>query len=232
MKCLQKMIGFAILLIIMGCTGPNKGNNSEKEPIPLNDETTDESANQPVDENTLILGLKNSKLYKETVFDDFDHDEFYIPKNIKAKLKPEFIIGFESQLAIVVRQRIIGSKQYSTPMCNFDSYMIEGVEPDDVIKQCFLQIGEFDFDNDDISEVVIAYGRKGYYIKCYVFKYHEPANIADGSRDENWSRVGEFENGNTQGGGASVEKNKIYFPYGYRISMGYVYVDNMFVEIK
>ncbi|MBK7344271.1 MAG: hypothetical protein IPJ06_14975 [Saprospiraceae bacterium] len=123
-----------------------------------------------MNENTIVFGLKNSNIYNETVFDDFSHQETFTPRYIKANLKPEFIIRFESQVAIAVRQTIIGSNVYSDPICYFDSYLIdEAITFESIVKQCVLQVGEYDFDNDDVSEIVFAFGKRGVYLKCYIF---------------------------------------------------------------
>ena len=159
-----KIVGLSLLLLSFGCTGNNKNNTATENSEGNNDET----ANQQPDTNTLIFGLNNSVLFKETLFDDinnpqaYQHQEVYTPKYIKANLKPELLIRFVSQMGIAITPTIKGSNVYSSPLCNFDSYLIdEKMYVTDLTKNCFLQIGEHDFDNDERAEIIIAFGVRG-----------------------------------------------------------------------
>lgn len=177
--------------------------------------------------DTLIFGLKNGKIFKESIFNDFTHIEYYTPKYLKAKLKPTFRIRFESQVAISIRPTVVGSTSYAS---RFDTHLYI----DETFGKNFLQIGEYDFNKDGISELIIAFGVRGSGLLCFIYKYHEPANIADADRDENWEEIGKFEFAYHNPDYFSfVKENKIYFPYGSQgASEGYVFVEGKFVKFQ
>jgi len=185
-------------------------------------------------DSTMIFDLKNSVILKETLFDDFSHIESYTPKNIKAKFQPELIIHFESQIGITIKARIKKANAIAPTLCSFDSYMIDPIYGDQSTK-CFLQIGEHDFDKDGVAEIVIAFGVRGTYLKCKIFQYHEPANIADADREENWTLVGDFDEYGYHDTRyvSTVEDNKIFFPFGSQgASEGFVFVEGKFVKFQ
>jgi len=177
--------------------------------------------------DTLVFGLKNAKIYKESVFSDFSHIEYYTPKQIKAKLNPTFMIRFESQVGISIRPTVVGLNSYA-------SRFVTQLNINDTFGKNLLQIGEYDFDKDGISELVISFGVRGSGLLCFIYKYHEPANAADATRDENWEQVGKFEYGYHEPKYVSVvTSNKIYFPFGSQVaSERFVLVDNKFVKIQ
>jgi hypothetical protein len=177
--------------------------------------------------DTLVFGLKNVKIYKESVFSDFSHIEYYTPKQMKAKLKPTFMIRFESQVGISIRPTIVGLDSYA-------SRFLTQLNINDTYGKNFLQMAEYDFDKDGISELVISFGVRGSGLLCFIYKYHEPANASDATRDANWEQIGKFENGYHDPKYVSaVTGNKIYFPFGSQgASEGFVYVDNKFVKIQ
>lgn len=177
--------------------------------------------------DTLVFGLKNVKIFKESVFNDFSHIEYYSPKHIKAKLKPTFMIRFESQVGISIRPTVVSFNSYAS---RFETQL----NIDDTFGKNFLQIGEYDFDKDGISELVISFGVRGSGLLCFIYKYHEPVNATDVNRDENWEQVGKFEYAYHDPKYISVvESNKIYFPFGSQgASEGFVFVDNKFVKIQ
>jgi hypothetical protein len=177
--------------------------------------------------DTLVFGLKNSKIYKESTFNDFNYSDTYTPKIIKAKLKPTYRLKFESQVGISIRPSIIGTDSYSSRL-HGDLYI------DDTAGNNFLQIGEYDFDKDGVSELVIAFGVRGSGLLCYIFKYHEPAKIADATRSENWELIGEFEYGYHDPKYVSnIDKNKIYFPFGSQgASDEFILVEGKFVKFQ
>ena len=192
--------------------------------------------------NILISGLKNTVLYKGTLFDDAnnsesrEHFEIYTPLFIKTILKPVFSIQFEGQLGITIRTRIIGSKYYLSPICEFDGPSVDGpcvnFERDDFLQKCYLQIGEHDFDKDDIAEVVIAYGIRGEDLKCVVLTFHEPKYTKDIESEKNWSikEFGEFGYYYTKYL-TCVDDDKIIFPYGSQgASETYKYVNGKFTQ--
>lgn len=184
------------------------------------------------DNDTLIFGLKNSVLFKETIFDGYTHIERYTPKHIKADIQPEFRIKLESQYGITIRAKINGTKYYNVPICTFDSYNIDP-EYGDQINKCFLQIGEHDFNKDGIAEIIIAFGVRGEYLDCKIYQYYEPASLADADREENWKLISDFyEVGHYNIlNFPEVDDNKIFFPYGLRgLRTGFIYIDRRFVE--
>ena len=142
-------------------------------------------------DNVFCKGLKNSKVYKETLFPNFENIEIYKPKYIKSKIKPEFRIKKESQTGITIRPKINGTNYYNVPICTFDSYTIDD-DYEKFANNCTLQIGEHDFNNDGISEIIILFGLKGEYLNCSIYQYYEPANIKDADREENWKQIGEY----------------------------------------
>jgi hypothetical protein len=183
--------------------------------------------------DSLVFGLKNSILYKESTFKGYEHIEIYKPKNIKSVLKPEFRIKYESQTAITIRAKINGTKYFNIPICTLDSYLIDE-EFGKFINNCFIQIGEHDFNNDGIAEIIIAFGVRGKYLECSIYQYYEPANIKDSDREENWSKISDFrELGNYNiKNFPEVRGNKIYFPYGSRgLGTSFLYNDRSFIEI-
>lgn len=182
-------------------------------------------------DNTFILGLKNSKVFKETNFSGFKNFEIYKPKHIKSKIKPEFRIKNESQTAITIRPKINGTNYYNIPICNFDSYLIN----EEYVNKCFLQIGEHDFNNDGIAEIIVLFGLKGKYLNCSIYQYYEPANISDIDREENWKKISKFDeihNYNIENL-AEVVNNKIYLPYGIRGQREeYIYNEREFIKVN
>ncbi len=183
--------------------------------------------NAQVENDTLIFGLKNTKIFKESIFYELNYVEYYTPKHIKSKIKPTFMIRSESQVGISIRPSVVKSNSYAS---RFETEMFI----EDMVGKNFLQIGEYDFDNDKISELVIAFGVRGTGLLCFIYKYHEPANIVDADRDENWEQIGTFEYGYSDPKYISfVEKSKIYFPVGSQgYSEGFIYVDNKFVKFQ
>lgn len=185
-------------------------------------------------DNTFILGLKNSKVFKETIFPGFKHFEIYKPKHIKSKITPEFRIKNESQTGITIRPIINGTNNYNVPICTFDSYLIDE-EYEKFVNKCFLQIGEHDFNNDGIAEIIILFGLKGKYLNCSVYQYYEPANISDIDRIENWNKISEFDEIRDYNIENLVEvfDNKIYLPYGIRgLKEEYIYNDRGFIKVN
>ncbi len=176
--------------------------------------------------DTLIFGLKGSKIFKTSVFNDYTFSDTFTPKYLKAKLKPSFMIRVEGQTGLTIRPTVIGTNEYAVPIA--DNFWFEDTKD----QENFLQIGEHDFDNDKINEIVIAYGVRGAALKCYVLKYHEPANIADASREQNWEVVGDFEYGYHDPRFVSVaEDNKMSFPFGSQgASESFVFVSGKFVQ--
>lgn len=183
--------------------------------------------NAQVDNDTLIFGLKNTKIFKESIFYELNHVEYYTPKYIKAKIKPTFMIRSESQVGISIRPSVAKSNSYAS---RFETEMfIEGM-----VGKNYLQIGEFDFDNDKLSELVIAFGVRGTGLLCFIYKYHEPANLVYADRDPNWEQIGTFEYGyNDPKYISTVKNNKIYFPVGSQgYSEGFIYTDKKFVKFQ
>lgn len=178
-------------------------------------------------DSTLIFGLKNTSIFKVSSYDDYNHSDTFTPEHMKAKLKPSLLIRFEGQTFITIRPTVKGANEYGVPIAS-SFYLNETADQEN-----FLQLGEHDFDNDGVSEIVIAYGVRGTALKCLVFKYHEPAKIADASRTENWEMVGDFEYGYHSPRFISVTKdNQIIFPFGSQgASESFVFVQGKFVKI-
>lgn len=186
------------------------------------------------EKDTLIFGLKNSILFKESIFDGYTHIETYKPKHIKSLIKPEFRIKYESQTAITIRPKINGTNYFNVPICTFDSYLINE-EYGKYVNNCFLQIGEHDFNNDGIAEIIVAFGVKGEYLNCSIYQYYEPANIGDADREENWKKISDFDEIGyfNIGNFTEVKGNKIFFPYGTRgLTTGFLYNERSFIKIE
>lgn len=177
-------------------------------------------------EDTLIFNLKDSKLFKVADFADFSHSTTYTPENLKATLKPSFRIKKESQLGITIRPFFANSSTIGVTLMGYIG------SSENSPKEDILQIGQHDFDDDGINEFVFAHGKRGYYLICYIYKYHEPANDADAFRNENWNLIGEFEYYSHDPKYISVvEDSKIYFPVGSQgVSAAFIYVEGKFME--
>ena len=177
----------------------------------------------------LIDGLKNIKIFKETIFNNknFSHTEYYTIKNFKAKPMPEFRIKFESQIGISIRPTIANSKNYA-----------ERLEGDFYINTTagknLLQIGEHDFDNDKNSEIVVCFGVKGQESTCSIYKYFEPNLSSQTNRNSNWKKIGSFENSGYDPKFSSyVERDEIHFPIGSQgVNMSYKLIGEKFIELK
>jgi hypothetical protein len=177
--------------------------------------------------NYLIEGLKNTKIYKESLFNNFSHVEKYKPKNIKSKLMPEFMIKFESQVGISIRPTLVNSKDYGE-IINSEFYI------DATANKNFLQIGEHDFDGDMKAEIVACFGVKGTESICSVYKFFEPKTLDQANRKENWKKIGDFENSyHDPKYFAFVEKDKIHFPFGSQGATSvYQLKGDNFIELK
>lgn len=182
--------------------------------------------------NFLIQGLKKSIIYSENLFDDRNLVKYYSINNWNGKLKPKFMIRFESQLIVTIRATAINKNSYTVPLMNFDSYLID--TPGDFVDKCYLQVGQHDFDKDGNPEFIFAYGSKGEYLKLFILKYFEPSTSSDVAREENWKIIGEFDYGYYDPRYlAHIEDNKIYVPVGSQgYSEGHLYVDSKFVKFQ
>jgi hypothetical protein len=169
-----------------------------------------DNRNVKASNDTLIFGLSNSKLFDVSKFNDYTLNEIYKLKSTYSKNALGFFIRTESQTGLTIRPIIIDSKFINIPIVN--NFYIEETEN----KKNILQIGENDFDNDHINEIVIAFGIRGIGLKCYILKYQGiEKNERDISLDVNWKIIGEFDYKYHDTKYASyVEKDLISFPFG------------------
>ncbi|MBC3881567.1 hypothetical protein H8K35_08290 [Undibacterium sp. LX40W] len=61
-----------------------------------------------------------------------------------------------------------------------------------IVKGCYVQAAQHDFDGDGNPELVFVLGGSEYGIDVNVIKYHPPGSVADEGRQENWTLLGRF----------------------------------------
>lgn len=185
-------------------------------------------------ENFLIYGLSNSEMIPDTLFNNWDFETEYVTKNVGTRYKPILKIAFEPQTIITIRGSAVGSDHYSSPLFIVDNMDKPASDEQEVELETYhLNIGEHDFDSDGINEIVIAYGKRGEYLQCRVIKFHEPSNLADIGREENWPTVGDFPEHLYHDPRyiSYVEKNIINFPIGSQgVSESFAFIKDKFIE--
>ncbi len=184
--------------------------------------------------DTLLFGLDNVKSLTTRSFYKQGVDVYY-ETNIKAKIKPNLILRNESQYGLTIRPIYDGIPSLGFPLLSYLSasfYDMLTVDLD--LSRTILQIGEYDFDNDSISEIVISYGIKGKAIACSIFQYYEPAHSKHALREANWVKIGEFKYGYSDEKYLNIIKDgKIYFPVGSQgYSEAFIYVEGKFVKFQ
>ena len=92
---------------------------------------------------------------------------------------------------------------------------------------CYVQIGLFSFDKNDMPNVVIAISDGGGIERINVVRYHPPGSVSDVTRDANWELIGSF-NGQFE---AIVADKALKLPFGSQgLSLVYAFVNNKFVD--
>lgn len=59
----------------------------------------------------------------------------------------------------------------------------------EIIEDYYIEIANYDFDNDGNCEIIIVVGNGSFDLWVNVLKYHPPQKIEDANRIENWSVI-------------------------------------------
>ncbi len=97
-------------------------------------------------------------------------------------------------------------------------------EYEDIAEGYYVQIGEYDFNNDGRPEVIVGGGDGVSYMCVNIFRYHPPE---EKMRNEDWELVGKF-SGQVE---AIIEGQSIRLPYGSQgLESEQTWVKDKFVE--
>lgn len=150
----------------------------------------------------LVTGLKYSKIWGKK-----DLSEITMKLHFKCKIKPNEAVlrpdhPNSTELLMVFKGCAVNL---------WDFIKSSGIEDYGGLNEGFwVQIGEYDFDNDLNPEIVVAIGNGLDELSISVFKFHPPINAIDACKQENWELLGTFE-GQSR---AVINKGRIELPYG------------------
>jgi hypothetical protein len=175
-------------------------------------------------EDFLIQGTKNSVIWGK-----FDREEVFLELNAAA------IPGWPTGLAINLDEEehlrfTLSGDAYQIPL-QVNPGKAEAFEVNGRLnKHYYVQAGEYDFDSDGLSELVVAIGDNSIDLVINVFKYTpKPSGGSAGMKPENWVIIGTFMGQNK----AFINGRNIRLPYtAVNIEMEYKWVKNGFREVN
>lgn len=180
--------------------------------------------------NTFIKGIKGIELSYEEAEKGTDYYPDF-PNNIVA---PEKIVVFFEQLRFVFKAVFEDNVRAQLPV-NFDIGLdTSDSEIRDPKRTNEYFIGQHDFDDDNIDEIIIALKdevQSDNAIQVNIFKYYPPAKKEFVNRRENWELIGNFTGGlmfpcEAKVNGKSVRMDRNYRGFYYE----WTFVKGKFVD--
>ncbi|MBC7191785.1 hypothetical protein [Marinobacter sp.] len=174
-----------------------------------------------VDEDMKIQSLLNSKTWGKTSF-----TETKLELNYRSEVKPDSLIverNTPNGIKFLVR---FSNANVNLPL-EFDKSFDGFNQWGELEEGYYVQVAEYDFDNDEKPEIIIAIGNGLTDLVVNIIEYHAPQLPKDAERTANWTLIGSFRGQ----GKAFVEGASIQLPFGGQGRYTeHTWVKNKFVE--
>lgn len=143
-----------------------------------------------------ILGSENEILFGGLTYDNFDPKKYpdeILHLNYQGSNSPDYaIIGLDHPNGIKIRAYHKSKKDENIGVQLPNDFTIGFGLEGELKKGSYLQICEYDFDNDRIPEIIIGI-KNELDIQINVIRFHPPVLEKDFIREENWEIIGSFE---------------------------------------